>query len=179
MLIGAIRAIDRLNDTVGKAVSWLTLATVLICAGVVGLRYIAGTGFVWMQELYVWTHAAVFMLASGFAFLRNAHVRVDIFYSEASRRTRAWIDLFGAVFLLLPWLVLVTWASWSYVSASWEIGEASVQNNGMPAVYLLKSTIILFAFLLGLQALAWIGRCILVLKGQEPPPPPAVTGALG
>ncbi|MGE0416155.1 MAG: TRAP transporter small permease subunit [Acetobacteraceae bacterium] len=179
MLVTIIRVIDRLNDTVGKVVSWLTLATVLICASVVGLRYIVGTGFVWMQELYVWTHAMVFMLASGYAFLRNTHVRVDIFYAEASPRTKALIDLFGTVFLLFPWLILIGWAGWSYAGSSWDINEASVQNNGMPGVYILKSAIVAFAVLLGLQGLAWICRSILVLTGRDPIPPPGVSGALG
>lgn len=179
MIVTAIRAIDRLNDAVGKLVSWLALATVLICAAVVALRYIAGTGFVWMQELYVWTHALVFLLASGFASLRNAHVRVDIFYAGASRRTKAWIDLFGTIFLLLPWLILLLCVSWSYALASWEIREPSVQNNGMYGVYVLKSAILLFAILLGLQGIAWIGRSILILSGREPPAAPGVSGALG
>jgi TRAP-type mannitol/chloroaromatic compound transport system permease small subunit len=179
MMETTIQAIDRLNDAVGRLVAWLTLATVLICATVVGLRYAFGTGFVWMQELYVWTHAMVFLLAGGFAFLRNAHVRVDIFYAPASPRGKAWIDLCGTVFLLLPWLVLLIWTSWSYAAASWEIMESSVQNNGMPGVYILKSAIIAFAVLLGLQAVAWILRCILILTGREAPAAPGVSGALG
>jgi len=178
-IVAAIRMIDRLNNVVGQLVAWLTLATVLICALVVGLRYIFGIGFIWMQELYVWTHAFVFLLASGFAYLRNTHVRVDIFYAPASVKTKAWIDLCGVVFLLLPWLVLLIWVSWSYVVASWEVREASLQNNGMYGVYVLKSAILLFAILLGLQGIAWIGRCVLVIRGEEPPSTPHVGGALG
>lgn len=174
-----IHAIDRVNLIVGRAVSFLTLATVLICATVVGLRYAAGIGFVWMQELYVWTHAFVFMLAGGFAYMVNAHVRVDIYYCPASPRTKAWIDLFGNVFLLLPWLILVIWAAWSYVAASWAVREGSLQNNGMYGVYVLKSAIVVFAVLLGLQSLAWIGRCVMVIKGHEPPAVRGVSGALG
>lgn len=178
-LVRIIRAIDRLNDRVGRTVAWLTLATVLVCASVVVLRYTAGKGFVWMQELYVWTHALTFLLAAGFAFLRNAHVRVDIFYAPARPRTKAWIDLFGVVFLLLPWLALVGWAAWSYVASSFAIREESVQNNGMPALYVLKSGIIAFCVLLGLQGLAWIGRCILVISGREAPRAEGVAGPLG
>ena len=178
-LVQSIKAIDRINQGVGRAVAWLTLATVLVCASVVTLRYAAGKGFIWMQELYVWTHALVFMLAAGFAYLRNAHVRVDIFYASAKARTKAWIDLFGVVFLLLPWLGLIVWAAWSYVGYSWATRETSVQNNGMPALYILKSAIIGFAVLLGLQGLAWIGRCIMVIRGREPPPTEGVAGPMG
>jgi len=178
-MTACIRAIDRLNYGVGLVVSWLTLATVLICAVVVLLRYVFGIGFIWLQELYVWTHAFVFLLASGFAYLRNTHVRVDIFYANASARTKAWIDLLGVVFLLLPWLILLIYVSWSYVTASWAVREVSIQNNGMYGVYVLKSAILVFAVLLGLQGIAWIGRCILVIRGEEPPATPGVSGALG
>ena len=83
------------------------------------------------------------------------------------------------IFLLLPWLVLLAWTSWTYVSYSWQTNEISVQSNGMPAMYVLKSTLLGFVFLVGLQGLAWIGRCILVLAGREPPPTETLTGPLG
>lgn len=178
-LVRAVNAIDWINRWVGRVVAWLTLATVLVCGAVVFLRYSAGVGFVWMQELYIWTHAMTFLLAAGFAYLLNAHVRVDIFYARMGRRGKAWVDLFGVIFLLMPWLVLLGWTSWTYVSYSWQTGEISVQNNGMPAMYILKSAILGFVALLGLQGLAWAGRCILVLNGREPPPNETLTGPLG
>lgn len=174
-----IHVIDGINRSIGRAVAWLTLATVLICGAVVVLRYAAGTGHVWMQELYVWTHAMTFLLAAGFAYLLNAHVRVDIFYARMSPRGRAWVDLFGVIFLLIPWLALIAWTAWTYVSYSWATQEISVQSNGMPAVYVLKSTMLVFVALLGLQGIAWIGRCILVLAGRDPPPTESLTGPLG
>lgn len=175
----AIRAIDRINDGVGRLVAWLTLATVLVCGAVVFLRYAAGSGFVWMQELYVWTHALVFMLAAGYAYMRNVHVRVDIFYAAARPKVKAWIDLLGVVFLLLPWLGLIAWTGWRYVGYSWATGEISVQSNGMPMVYVLKSAIVVFPLLLGLQGLAWIGRSLMVIRGIEPPQVDRVSGPLG
>lgn len=175
----AILAIDGINRLVGRAVAWLTLATVLICGAVVVLRYAAGLGFVWMQELYIWTHAMTFLLAAGFAYLLNAHVRVDIFYARMSARAKAWVDLFGVVFLLMPWLALLGWTAWTYVSYSWATREISVQSNGMPAMYVLKAMMLGFVALLGLQGLAWIGRSVLVLGGREPPPTETLTGPLG
>ncbi len=175
----AVRAIDFVNGIVGRIVAWLTLATVLICGAVVVLRYAAGIGFIWLQELYIWTHAMTFLLAAGFAYLLNAHVRVDIFYAKMSPRGRAWVDLFGVIFLLMPWLALVGWSGWTYVAYSWATNEVSVQSDGMPAVFVLKSAILGFVFLLGLQGIAWIGRSVLVLAGREPPPSETLTGPLG
>lgn len=178
-VVRLVNAIDWVNRGAGRIVAWLTLATVLICGAVVVLRYAAGIGEIWMQELYVWTHAMTFLLAAGFAYLLNAHVRVDIFYARMSPRGRAWVDLFGVVFLLFPWLALIAWTSWTYVAYSWATNEVSVQSNGMPAVYVLKASILGFVALLGLQGIAWIGRCLLVLAGREPPPSETLTGPLG
>ena len=178
-LVRAVRLIDAINHSVGRVVAWLTLATVLVCGAVVFLRYFAGVGQVWMQELYVWTHAMTFLLAAGFAYLLNAHVRVDIFYAKLGPRGKAWVDLLGVIFLLFPWLVLIGWTAWTYVIYSWQTGEISVQSNGMPGMYVLKSSIIGFVVLVGLQGLAWIGRSVLVLAGREPPPSETLTGPLG
>lgn len=76
-LARAVSAIDSINRLVVWVVAWFTLATVMVCGAVVLLRYSAGQGHVWMQELYVWTHAMTFLLAAGFAYPLNAHVRVD------------------------------------------------------------------------------------------------------
>jgi TRAP-type mannitol/chloroaromatic compound transport system permease small subunit len=178
-LARAVGVIDEINRWVGRVVAWLTLATVLVCGAVVVLRYAAGIGLVWMQELYVWTHAMTFLLAAGFAYLLNAHVRVDIIYAKLSKRGQAWIDLLGVIFLLIPWLVLLGWFAWTYVVYSWQTSEISVQSNGMPAMYVLKSSLLGFVVLVGLQGLAWIGRSVLVLAGREPPPSETLTGPLG
>jgi len=163
---GFARSVDRLNEQVGRLVAWLTLATVVVCAAVVILRYVFSIGFIWMQELYVWTYAAVFLLGAGYTLRHQGHVRVDIFYAGASPRTRAWVDLFGTLVFLLPWLALIAWTAWPYVRASWAIAEASSQTEGMPAIYLLKSLLLVFCVLLGLQGLAVIARSILVLAGR-------------
>ena len=161
-----VRAVDWLNEQVGRLAAWLTLATVLICATVVVLRYGLSEGFVWMQELYVWTGGAIFMLGAGYTLLHDGHVRVDIFYARASEKRRALIDLFGTLVFLLPWLILVFVVAWPYVRSAWLISEASSQSDGMPGLYLFKGVLLVFCVLLGLQGLATIGRSILVLTGR-------------
>ncbi len=172
----AIHAMDWVDRTVGRVAAWLTLATALICGTVFVLRSWAGLGYIWLQELYVWTHAMTFLLKAGFTYLLNAHVRMDIFYAWLSARGRAWIDLSGVVFLLMPWLALLAWICVSYF---WATNGVSVQSNGMPAVYVLKALMLGFVALLGQQGLAWIGRCILELARREPPPTESLTGSLG
>ena len=125
-----------------------------------------------MQELYVWLHAVVFMVGAGYALRRDAHVRVDIFYRKWSPRTRALIEIFGILAFTLPWVIVLAWLSWPYVRASWAITEGASQAGGLAYIYLLKTIVLVFCLVVGLQALAIIARSILVLRGEEPPTPP-------
>jgi TRAP-type mannitol/chloroaromatic compound transport system permease small subunit len=161
-----IKTIDLLNDWTGRTVAWLTLGCVLTCFTVVVLRYAFNLGFPWMQELYVWQHAAVFMAGAGYTMLHRGHVNVDVMYGKLGDRGKAWIDILGTLFLLFPWLAILAWTSAPFVLSSWRIREASATADGMPAVYLLKSLLWAFCILLFLQGLALIVRRTLFLAGQ-------------
>jgi TRAP-type mannitol/chloroaromatic compound transport system permease small subunit len=165
-LAALVRSIDRLNDAVGRGVAWLTLAMVLIAFAVVLLRYVFAIGWVGMQESYVWLHGIVFMLGAGYTLLHDGHVRVDIFYRGAAVRRKALVDLFGSLLLLLPVVVVVFSVSFDYVADSWARLEESREAGGLPALFLLKSVILGFCVLLGLQGLALAGRSLLVLRGH-------------
>jgi TRAP-type mannitol/chloroaromatic compound transport system permease small subunit len=153
MLNRFISAIERLIDFSGRAVSWLTLAMVLVTFVVVVLRYAFDTGSIALQESITWLHAMVFMIGAAWAMREGAHVRVDIFYTRFSDRGRAWVDLFGSLFLLLPVMGFIAWISWEYISESWGVLEGSREAGGLPGVFLLKSLILVMATLLILQGL--------------------------
>ncbi|MBL8660215.1 MAG: TRAP transporter small permease subunit [Rhodospirillales bacterium] len=140
---------------------------VLITFVVVVLRYVFSIGFVWLQESYVWLHGIVFMVGAGYTLAHDGHVRVDIFYREAPPRTKAAVDLVGAVLLLLPFVIMIGWVAWPYVVVSWLRLEGSREAGGLPGVFLLKSVLLLFCVLLGLQGLAMAGRAILTLAGCD------------
>jgi len=162
-----VRAISGLNRLIGNVVSWLALAVVLICFAVVVQRYLLHITQLWMQDLYVWLSGAMFTAVAGFAFLRNDHVRVDIFYRPASVRWKAVADLIGTVLFLFPFIYVVLFYGWPFVQRSWRIYEGSANVGGMQGLYLLKSFIIVFAVLVGLQGVATLARSILVLARRE------------
>jgi TRAP-type mannitol/chloroaromatic compound transport system permease small subunit len=166
-LIPVIRTIDRFNEGIGRIVAWLTFGTVSVCFLVVILRYIFSIGFVWLQELYVWQHALVFMLGAGYTFLHGGHVRVDIFYARMSARRRAIVDLFGTFVFLLPWLAVILYYGMPFLTLSWRLLEPSSQAGGLPGYFLLKSAIPTFCVLVALQGLALAARSLLVLSGRE------------
>ena len=142
-LVAFVRLIDRLNERIGRGVAWLTLLMVMITFVVVILRYVYAIGWVWLQESYVWLHGIVFMVGAGYTLLHNAHVRVDIFYRPNSARYKAIIDLFGSLLLLLPLVLVVVYVSYDYVLDSWMRLEESREAGGLPALFLLKTVILL------------------------------------
>ena len=162
-----VHGVDTFNEWVGRVVAWLTLSCVLTCFAVVVLRYGLNVGFPWLQELYVWQHAVVFLLGAGYTFLHRGHVNVDIFYGQMSARRKAWLDIFGTLFFLFPWLALVAYVSAPFIISSLAIGEPSSTANGMPALYLLKSSLWAFCLLVFVQGLALLIRRIAFLAGHE------------
>jgi len=157
--------IDRLIAAVGRAVTWCVLAIALAEVAVVLMRYVFGLGSIWLTEAIGYAHATLFMGAAAWTLQQGGHVRVDIFYADAGPRTRALIDLVGALVLLLPFVAVLTVFALPYVARSWAILERSREASGLPLVFLLKTLIPAFAILLALQGIAQAARAWLTLKG--------------
>jgi len=160
-------AIDRAIAAIGRAATWCCLYVVIAEFAVVVMRYALGIGSIKLSESVLYAHAGLFMLAAAWTLQVDGHVRVDIFYAQASSRTRALIDLIGAVVLLLPFAAVLVLLSVPYVGRSWTILERSREASGLPIVYLLKTLIPLFAILIGLQGVVQAIRAALVLSGPS------------
>ncbi|MET0168902.1 MAG: TRAP transporter small permease subunit [Aliihoeflea sp.] len=167
LIVFLIRAISGFNRVIGETFAWLSLAMVAICFTVVVQRYVFGFSIIWMQDLYVWLNGAMFTAVAGYALLRDSHVRVDIFYRPAPIPRKALVDLIGVVFFLIPFCWVVYVYSWNYIARSWRIGEGSANYGGMPGLYILKSFILVFVFVVLIQGIAMALRSILVLRGKE------------
>jgi TRAP-type mannitol/chloroaromatic compound transport system permease small subunit len=153
-MIALANRIDRLNAAIGGAVAWLVIVVVLLQFVLVVARYLFGLGSVWLSETVIYAHATLFMLAAAWTLHTGGHVRVDIFYADASVRTKALIELVGALLLLLPFMLVLIWLSVPYVARSWAILEHSQEASGLPIVFALKTLIPLFAALMALQGVA-------------------------
>ena len=146
--------IDRFSTAVGRAAAWLALAIVLLQFALVVARYVLGLGSIWLTEAVIYGHAALITLAAAWTLRAGGHVRVDVFYAQASPRTRAWIDLAGSVLLLLPFALVLLWLSYPFAARSWAILERSQETSGLPLVFLLKTLIPLFAAMMALQGVS-------------------------
>ncbi len=167
MFNNALARIESFIDWTGRTVSWLSLFLVLITFIVVVLRYVFDTGSIALQEITTYLHASVFLIGMAYTMQQNAHVRVDIFYARFSRQTKAWVDLFGVLFFLLPFMLFISWISWVYIANSWSVFEGSREAGGLPGVFLLKSLILVMTFLLSLQAFTQIARNIETILGKN------------
>jgi TRAP-type mannitol/chloroaromatic compound transport system permease small subunit len=163
--------IDRLNAAIGRAAMWCCLFIVLATFASVVMRYAFGVGSVALAESVLYAQSALFMLAAAWTLQIGGHVRVDIFYAPAQPRTRALVDLCGALVFLIPFALVLAFLSVPYVMRSWTILERSREASGLPFVYLLKMLILLFAVLIGLQGVAQAIRAALVLIGPPKPQP--------
>lgn len=161
--------LDRLAETTGRIIAWLTLAMVLITCTVVVLRYLFQSGSIALQESISYLHAAVFMLGAAYTLRHDGHVRVDIFYQKYTPVTRAWIDLLGTLLLLFPVCGFIFASSLDYVAASWAIHEGSREAGGLDGVFLLKTAIPVMALLLMLQGCSIVLHKLLLISGHTPP----------
>lgn len=159
--------IDRLNAAIGRAAAWAALLIVVLQFTVVVLRYAFGIGSIWLTESIVYGHAALFMLAAAWTLRENGHVRVDVFYADASARTKALIDFLGALLLLVPFMLVLLAFAAPYVARSWAILERSRETSGLPAVFLLKTLIPAFAIMFALQGISQAIRAAQVLRSPS------------
>ncbi len=163
-LLGLARAIDALNERVGRLAMWLVLITTLISAANALVRYGLGESSNAWLEIQWYLFGALFLLAAGYTLKHNGHVRIDLLYGRCSARGRAWVDLLGGVFFLLPFCGLIIWYAWPMFMVSWTGNEMSPDAGGLVR-WPVKLLIPVGFSLLALQGVAEIIKRIGVLTG--------------
>ena len=164
-LLGLARAIDALNERVGRLAMWLVLITTLISAANALVRYGLGESSNAWLEIQWYLFGALFLLAAGYTLKHNGHVRIDLLYGRWSARGRAWVDLLGGVFFLLPFCGLIIWYAWPMFMLAWTSQEMSPDAGGLLR-WPVKLLIPVGFSLLALQGVAEIIKRIGVLTGK-------------
>jgi TRAP-type mannitol/chloroaromatic compound transport system permease small subunit len=130
-LLKLSKLIDAINEGIGKLIMWLILAAVLISAGNAIMRKAFDMGSNAFLEIQWYLFAAVFMLGSGYVWLRNAHVRIDFVSSKLSKRTNTIIDILGLVIFTIPLSLILIKLSWPVFERAWVSGEMSQNAGGL------------------------------------------------
>ena len=158
------KIINNLNIKIGRLFSWLLLLMVLLTCLIVVLRYLFNIGFIWMQELVRFFYAAVFLICAAYTLAEDAHVRVDIFYSKLSLKKKCIVNILGSLIFLMPVCYITFYYSYSYVINSWSQLEGSLEERGLHAVFIMKTFIWIFAFMLFAQGISIIVNSIKKLR---------------
>ncbi|MCP4404245.1 MAG: TRAP transporter small permease subunit [bacterium] len=142
---------------------------VLVVCYDVFTRYVLKSSSVAVQEMEWHLFGMIFLLGAAFSLKHDQHVRVDVLYSRFSPKGQAWVNFLGGSLFLIPFSVLVIWASWNFVGNSYRMGETSPNPGGLPARYLLKACIPAGFFLLLLQVVSQTFKSLLTILGEAKP----------
>lgn len=176
LLLAISRVIDRINETIGRSVSWLLLAAVLISTGNAIVRKMFDMSSNAWLELQWYLFGTVFMLAAAYTLLKNEHIRIDIVSSSWSKRTRDWIDLILHTIFLVPFSFLMAYLAWPWFWRSFASGEVSSSAGGL-IIWPAKAAVLLGFMLLTAQAFSEIIKRAAILFGYMEDPVVAAAAA--
>jgi TRAP-type mannitol/chloroaromatic compound transport system permease small subunit len=168
-LLAFSRAIDWLNEHVGKLTYWLILAAVLISTGNAVVRYAFNMSSNAWLEIQWYLFSFVFLFCAGYTLLHNQHVRIDIVTGGLSPRAKAWIDILGTVFFLLPMAITIMWLSWPVFTDAYRSNEISTNAGGL-LIWPGRLMVPVGFLLLVLQGLSEMIKRIAFLRGLIPDP---------
>ena len=161
--------IDALTERVGHLSYWLILVAVLISAGNALMRYTFNMSSNAWLEIQWYLFSAVFLFCAGYALLHNQHVRIDVISSHLSSRGRAWIDVLGTLFFLLPMAIAILWMSWPVFVDAYQSKEVSANAGGL-TIWPARLMLPVGFLLLVLQGLSELIKRVAFLRGLIPDP---------
>ncbi|MCB2188854.1 MAG: TRAP transporter small permease subunit [Deltaproteobacteria bacterium] len=166
-LLKIANIIDKLNEGVGRFVSWMSAFLVVVVFSDVVLRYAFNISFVFTQELEWQVFAFIFLIGAGYTLLHDGHVRVDIVYQKVSPKAQAWINLIGCLVFMAPGCYLVISTSLPFVYDSWKVLEGSPDPGGIPFRFIIKGCIPVGFVLFGLQGVSLFIRSLNTVLGRD------------
>ncbi|WP_046864717.1 TRAP transporter small permease subunit [Microvirga massiliensis] len=163
-LLRVSRLIDTLNEWIGRTVAWAIVLAVLVSAVNAIIRKVFGTSSNAWLELQWYLFGAVFMLCAAWTLKANEHIRIDIISNLLPKRGRDWIDIFGHVFFLLPFVAVMIYLSLPFFLRSYESGEVSTNVGGL-LIWPAKGLILIGFVLLALQWFSELVKRIAIMRG--------------
>ncbi len=180
-LLRIASVLDRFARSIGEWASWLILPLIFLImfdvitrkinfikerSAEITIEYGFSVSFIF-QDLEWHVHGALLLLTFGYGYLKNAHVRVDIFREMATRRGQVWIETLGLIICAIPFLLVMIYYSWVMTQASFLQGEGSESQVGLGMRYIIKSFLIIGFTVALAAALATLLRCFSSLFGDD------------
>lgn len=162
-------AVDRLTTFVGRLFAWAIVVLTLLVSWEVFSRYFLNHPHPWALDAQIMLYGTLFMMAGAYTLAHQGHVRGDVLYGALKPRTQASIDLVLFIFFYLPGVLALTWAGWTYANESLAIRENTFSPDPLP-LYPFKFVIPVAGFLLLLQGIVEILRCVVCLREGTWPP---------
>ncbi len=163
-LLKISRAIDGLNEKIGRLTYWLVLVAVLISAGNAVIRYAFNMSSNAWLEIQWYLFSAIFLFCAGYTLLHNQHIRIDVVTGRFSKRVQAWIDIFGTILFLLPMAVTIMWLSWPVFVDTYQRHEVSSNAGGL-VIWPARLLVPIGFLLLILQGLSELIKRVAFLRG--------------
>ena len=150
--------VDPLIRRIGDTISWLWLALLLVIVSNVILRYFFGQGRVEFEEVQWHLYSVGFLLGLSYAYTSDSHICVDVLREWFRPRTNAWIELYGTIFLILPFILLVLVFGTPFVLSSYGLNEASQAPGGVGYGWMIKGVRLLGFLLLFISTVSRLSR---------------------
>jgi TRAP-type mannitol/chloroaromatic compound transport system permease small subunit len=164
-LLAACRAVDALNERIGRICDWLVLLSCVVSAGNAMVRYAYDASSNAWLELQWYMFAVIVMFGAAYTLKRNEHVRVDLLYMMMSRRGQIWLDILGTLVFLLPTCLILAWLSWPFFAQSFAVHEDSPNAGGLIR-WPIKLVLPVGFALVALQGLSELIKRIAFLRGH-------------
>lgn len=161
--------LDAAMTAIGKGASWLWVVVTGVIIYAVVSRYVFGQGSVLLEEVQWHLAGAGWLLGLAYTLVVDDHVRVDVLHERLSLRTQAWIELFGLMCLLMPFLALAVYEMVPYAISSWEVGETSQAPAGLSHRWVLKAVLALSFAMILIAALSRLLKVTALLFGFPKP----------
>jgi TRAP-type mannitol/chloroaromatic compound transport system permease small subunit len=152
------RAVDRFIERLGDFISWIWLLLLGIIVANVVLRYLFAEGRIEFEEIQWHLYSIGFLIGLSYAYKSDSHVRVDVVREHLSPRTVAWIELYGILILLLPFIYLICWSAIPFISYSFETAEVSEAPGGLSHRWVIKSFLLTGFLILTLGVISRLTR---------------------
>ena len=161
--------LDALLRRIGEACSWIWIALMLVIVTNVTLRYVFGEGRIEFEELQWHLYSIGFLIGLSYALEADDHVRVDVLHDRFSLRTQCWIELYGIVLLLIPFLIVVLIYAVPFIWDSFLLNERSQAPGGLPYRWAIKAVLFVGFALLAVAAFSRFLRVCSLLFGAPAP----------